>query len=89
MNCVCHNEPAYWQTDRRMLAGGWWQCAVGKREASRATDTKRRAVKTERQRERYDRDPIYRIEKRLHDDARRRRERLERRRARFATDREG
>jgi hypothetical protein len=72
-----------------MRAGGWWQCRIRKLEASRRTDQARRDVKVARQRARYDADPIYRIEKVLHDSARRRRATLERRRAALLTDREG
>ena len=65
MNCRCHDEPAYWQKDRRLKAGGWWECSI---------------KRTQRERDRYDRDPIFRIEKRLHDDARRRGDTLKRQR---------
>lgn len=64
MLCPCHGEPAYWQAD------GYWRCAVKKRAVARRVDQARRDVKTARQRERYDADPVYRIEKRLRDDAR-------------------
>jgi hypothetical protein len=64
-----------------MRAGGHWTCAVKRREKSRRVDGARRGIKAERQRDRYDRDPVYRIEKRLSDDARRRRQTIERRRA--------
>jgi hypothetical protein len=70
MNCVCHDQPAYWEKDSRCKAGGWWQCAVKKRQ---------------RERDWYDRDPIHRITKNLRNDALKRRQRLERRRAQ-ATD---
>ena len=87
--CKCHGEPAYWHTDRRKPAGGYWICAVKGRERSRQTYGKRRAVKLARQRARYDNDPIHRIEKRLHDDARKRRGTIERRRAALANDHGG
>jgi hypothetical protein len=74
VNCRCHGEPAYWQKDTRLVPGGWWECSV-----------KRRA----RELDRYDRDPVHRITKNLRNDARKRRERLERRRAALLTDREG
>ena len=64
-NCDCHGEPAYWQRDVRTSAGGWWECAVKRRQ---------------RQRDRYDNDWRHRISKRLHDDSRRRLETIERRR---------
>ena len=81
MNCACHGAPCYWYKDARKTKGGYWVCSVRKREHARKTDTARRAVKTARQRDRYDRDPIYRIEKNLSDTARRRRLTIERRRA--------
>jgi hypothetical protein len=60
----------YWSVDPGGREGGYWRCAVTKRERQRATDAARRDVKCQRQRERYDSDPIYRIEKRLRDAAR-------------------
>jgi len=72
VNCVCHDEPAYWQKDSRLRAGGFWVCAVVKRERSRRVDAARRDVKNARQRDRYDRDAVYRIKKRLHDNERQR-----------------
>lgn len=89
MNCACCGEPAYWQKDNRTASGGRWYCAVTARERQRVRYYERyRDKKNARARERYDIDPIFRIEKRLHDDARRRRERIERRRAALATDTE-
>lgn len=90
MNCGCHGEPAYWQPDKRMAAGGWWECAVRRRELQRERYHSRYAPKKlAQQRDRYDNDPIYRITKRLHDDARRRRAAIERRRAALEVDTEG
>lgn len=67
MLCVCHGEPAYWQKDTRTCrAGGYWRCSVKHREKALA---------------RYDRDPVHRIGKQLHDQARKRRATLTRRRA--------
>ena len=74
MNCACHGEPAYWQKDKRLKAGGWWECPVKRRRVAR---------------DRYDTNVIYRIEKRLNDDRRRRRQRIEVRRLALANDREG
>jgi hypothetical protein len=85
-NCICHGEIAYWQIDKRMVAGGWWRCAVRKRASSRVTDAARATVKNQRTRDRYDADPVYRIGKNLHDNARRRRQTIERQRAAIATD---
>lgn len=68
MDCKCHDKPAYWQRDLRCRAGGWWECSI---------------KRTQRQRDRYDRDPFYRIGKRLHDDARRRGATLKRQREAF------
>lgn len=64
MNCACHGEPAYWQKDGRVKAGGWWECGVKRRQ---------------RERDWYDRDPIHRIGKQLKNDARERRATLKRR----------
>ena len=87
MTCACHGEPAYWQADRRLRAGGWWECPVKRRQVSRAGYHARyRAKKLQQQRDRYDSDPIYRIEKRLNDDARKRRQRLDARRAIHVSD---
>lgn len=69
-NCACHGEPAYWQIDRRVNAGGWWECAVKRRD---------------RERERYDRDWRYRIGKTMKANGRKRRETIERRRANGGT----
>ena len=81
MNCVCHGEPAYWKKDSGMAAGGWWQCAVQARAQERERyHARHRERKLQQQRERYDSDPFYRIEKNLHDHARRRRETITRRR---------
>lgn len=70
MNCECHGEPMYrwWNRDLRWPAGGYWrnQCAIKERQ---------------RQRDRYDNDPIWRIEKNLKNDALKRRQTIERRRA--------
>jgi hypothetical protein len=71
VNCACHGEPAYWQKDKRLEAGGWWECPE-----------KRRRL----QRDRYDLDPIYRIEKNLHDSKRKRRVTIERRRSAHVND---
>lgn len=70
MNCECHNEPAYWQKDKRLTAGGWWECAVKRRQ---------------RERDWYDRDPIHRITKRERQSARDRAATLTRRRAHHRT----
>jgi hypothetical protein len=32
VNCACHDEPAYWNKDKRYKAGGFWYCAVKQRE---------------------------------------------------------
>ena len=82
MNCSCHDEPAYWQADKRTKDGGYWYCAVTTRERQRQryADANSRAKKLAQMRARYDTDYIFRIGKRLHDDARRRGERLKLRR---------
>lgn len=80
----------YWQQDSRYGKGGYWHCAVKAREYARERyRTRGRDTKLRQARERYDADPVFRIEKRLHDDARRRRQRLDARRARFATEQGG
>lgn len=66
MICGCHGKPAYWNTDSRYAAGGFWRCAV---------------KKLDQQRLRYDTDPIHRIEKNLRRNAVKRRKTIERRRA--------
>lgn len=35
MSCDCHGEPMYWHKDRRSPVGGYWRCAVLRREAHR------------------------------------------------------
>lgn len=90
VNCSCHGEPMYWQADRKRKAGGWWLCAVKRRKLARDRyHDRHRAQKLQRQRERYDSDPIYRIEKRLKDDARKRRATIVRRRAALRADTSG
>jgi hypothetical protein len=71
--CGCHGEPMY----KRRRSG--YECSVAvKARAARAyaADPERKRA---HQRDRYDTDPIYRIEKNLHDHARRRAETLRRR----------
>jgi hypothetical protein len=80
MLCSCHGEPAYWNPDRAMRAGGHWRCAVKKREQQRATDKARRETKLQRRRDKYDTDPVWRIERLLKTAAERRRATLKRRR---------
>jgi hypothetical protein len=38
VNCACHDEPAYWNPDRRGVNGGYWRCRVKVRERQRAAD---------------------------------------------------
>lgn len=85
VNCVCHGEPAYWQRDVRKTAGGRWECRV-KRQAynrTRSTNPERRDAITQRRRDKYDADPVFRLGKLLHDGRRRRLESLTRRREAF------
>lgn len=35
--CECHDEPKYWNVNRRGANGGYWLCAVRVRERKRAT----------------------------------------------------
>lgn len=72
-NCACHDRPVHWVKDDRYRAGGFWRCTVN-------TNAQKR--------DRYDRDPIYRIEKNLHDYARKRRATLERQRLALSEERE-
>ncbi len=74
MTCACHGEPAYWFKDATRTGGGRWYCAVKKRNYERA---------------RYDRDPIHRIEKNLHDHSRRRKQTIERQRAALVSENGG
>lgn len=54
MNCKCHGQPANWQRDTRMKAGGWWVCAVKRREyGRRGYWDKYREAKLAQARERY------------------------------------
>jgi hypothetical protein len=64
MTCACHGLPAAWMPDSRYRAGGWWRCRVKHRD---------------RERTRYDRDPVHRIEKLMTKNTKDRRDRLERR----------
>jgi hypothetical protein len=64
VDCSCHGLPALWVNDVRYRAGGRWRCRVKHADSERG---------------RYDRDPIHRIEKRMKQNARDRRVRLERR----------
>lgn len=54
-NCECHGLPQYWYPDKLAAPekGGYWKCAVRKREVARKSDRKRRKLKLERQREQY------------------------------------
>lgn len=78
MLCACHGEPCYWQKDARLKAGGFWECRVKRRAytRSRYMDPEFRERACRQKRDRYDNDPVYRITKRLTDDARARRRRL-------------
>jgi hypothetical protein len=68
VDCNCHGLPALWMPDVRYLAGGWWRCRVKHRD---------------NERDRYDRDPVHRIEKLMKKNMKDRRDRLERRIAAF------
>lgn len=79
--CECHGESMYWHKRIDRKSGGLWRCGVRKREVQRAySQTEARAAseenhrekKLQRQRDRYDADPLYRIGKNLRDHARRR-----------------
>jgi hypothetical protein len=58
----------FWHKLPRLKAGGHWRCYVRKREVGNAWAQAK-----------YDRDPLHRIGKNLHDHARRRRDTIERR----------
>lgn len=54
--CKCHGEPMYWATETRESRpsfGGYWRCAVKKREHERARYARHREQKLERQRDYY------------------------------------
>jgi len=78
--CNCHGEPMLFKKDRRYTAGGFHACAVANRERCRVYYTANSDRIRQRARDRYDDDPVFRIEKRLADDARSRRKTIERRR---------
>lgn len=62
--CKCHGEPSMWN--------GHWRCRVKHREQMRRRRATNRAYVEREQakaRERYNADPVFRITKRLHDDA--------------------
>lgn len=66
MDCKCHGEPAYWHRDVRCTKGGYWYCAVKEKQRQVAA---------------YDNNPVWRISKNLKNDARKRRQTIERRRS--------
>jgi hypothetical protein len=74
LDCKCCGEPAYWNADPRYRLGGFYRCPVKARGHAMR---------------RYDEKPVYRIEKKLKANARKRRENIERLRAALLTDREG
>ena len=53
MLCKCHGEPSYWATDPRKRKGGYWTCAVKRREHARRMYAKSRDQKLARQRGYY------------------------------------
>lgn len=69
--------------DSRYRAGGYYRCRAKHREGcqKRRDNAETYARYLQQQRDRYDNDPVYRISKRLMDDARSRRKTIERRRA--------
>jgi hypothetical protein len=78
--CACHGEAMYWQARARYTAGGYWRCAVKKRASNNAYHHANRERALQQRRDRYDRDAVYRLTKLMHDNARRRRDTIERRR---------
>lgn len=80
--CDCHGEPMLWSRDSRYRAGGFWACRAKNRDACgrRYANDETRERYLAQKRRRYDTDPVFRIEKRLRDDARSRAATLKRRR---------
>jgi hypothetical protein len=79
--CECHDRPMH----SNGTTGARWRCRVKNLARMRDGQEERRETKTARQRDRYDRDPIYRISKLLHDSTRRRGETLTRRKENHGT----
>lgn len=69
-----------WGRDSRYTAGGFWRCRVVKNERLRVYYDQRREAICKQRRDRYDNDPVHRIEKLMHDGKRNRRQSIERRR---------
>jgi hypothetical protein len=65
--CVCHGEPCYWQRDKRVKAGGWWECPVKRAEynATRSSNPERSDGINQRRRDKYDGSAIFRIDENL------------------------
>lgn len=55
-HCLCHQKPMFWHRDARKPPGGYWRCLERKRQ-----------INADWQRDKYDRDPVYRLAKSLHD----------------------
>lgn len=82
--CECHGEPMSWNRDVRGRMGGFWRCAIKRRayeRNKRATDpayaARVRKQHNEWQTKKYDADPLWRIGRRLREDAYTRSQRLE------------
>lgn len=73
--CRCHGVPMCRNGSHNNGTQNWW-CALKTRERNAATYKQNREQTLARLRERYDTDPVYRIGKRLADDARQRQRRL-------------
>lgn len=67
--CECHGLPKSWQTDSRKKSGGTWRCLESKRESARrsyhADPSRRLAAMHVYFRQRYDNDPVWRIQRNL------------------------
>lgn len=80
MLCACHGEPMLWNRDTRYRLNGFWRCAVKNRERSATNYAKSAGRYLQQRRDRYDNDPVHRIEKRIRDNAHGRAQTLSRRR---------
>lgn len=83
--CGCHNAPMLFRKDSRYRRGGFYYCRIKNLQRCRASYEKNRETRLAKKRQRYDTDPIHRIEKRLADDRRSRQKTVKRRRERLGS----
>lgn len=43
--CQCHGKPTHWRKDSRKSAGGYWVCAVRRREAQERYDQSEKGIR--------------------------------------------